>query len=858
VLALAVLAAWLGLGRLNAQVIVNPNYINGSVRFTNTNPIILSLLGAPSNLGMAAGTVLANSLPPTPAFQDTATFTASSPTGGTYQVAVDSDSPGISYAVSAYVNLQPDQDIYFFAATDSAPVVSNLPPVTVNLGEGLTLLDIRFVSAAGIPVPVTGGRIAAYLDPAMRVEQAYAPQLAAGATNRLFAVRGGTDEYLDVRVSLGTNPDYDGFTLDIVTNVTTVSDQVIVLYCLVPDTNSLGRIIGNVSLAGEFLEHTTMEAAYGPFYNQRVYDLPGVNFTVPASGPFYLTNLLPSTITAPPAGYYLYARMQVRTNLQYNFFNAPTSGGGNPLVMVPAGGTADLSNIFNITPGYFDGELRLLGPAETSQPNSILRGVTRFIEYDPSPTGIPASANSYGNYASFLQVAGVGRFAAGASHFTAYGGMSEPSFPGSFNPSSSTFEGSYEAVVGGLGGENSVWKYNGLNLLMRDQSSADENTYYLESLTLYNHLTTDVEVAPGLHYTNDVGVCFSEVSVRFRSSSGRFFAPRLAVLSTAPGNFSGTDFQGQPANYTVDYLNASGTPLDSATATNTGLVRLLLPQGNYTLYPTVSLLNTNGGYDDTGLPPITLTVGCQQRILLDQCLQLNLDLPGCVNTNPYLVAGSVTSCTNVVGITFQLDGGPTNTVCNNCGFNPAFSFPLTFSSTCSNHTLLVTTRDAGGQVSSASSQIALNSMLPAINCSTNLLVWAPTTNMVPVTFNVTATSFCTGGPATVVCSPPSGSLFPAGTNTVSCYAVDACGNTNTCSFLVTVISPPRLTINLTRTNTVVISWPSLSPGFVLQQTPALAPSAWVNVSQTPADNGTTRSVVINPPTGDLFFRLANP
>ncbi|MCK6483936.1 MAG: HYR domain-containing protein [Phycisphaerae bacterium] len=38
----------------------------------------------------------------------------------------------------------------------------------------------------------------------------------------------------------------------------------------------------------------------------------------------------------------------------------------------------------------------------------------------------------------------------------------------------------------------------------------------------------------------------------------------------------------------------------------------------------------------------------------------------------------------------------------------------------------------------------------------------------------------------VSCSPPSGSVFPAGTTTVTCTAVDTCGNESSCSFDVTV------------------------------------------------------------------------
>jgi len=66
---------------------------------------------------------------------------------------------------------------------------------------------------------------------------------------------------------------------------------------------------------------------------------------------------------------------------------------------------------------------------------------------------------------------------------------------------------------------------------------------------------------------------------------------------------------------------------------------------------------------------------------------------------------------------------------------------------------------------------------------------------------------------------------------------------------------PLLSIARTPTNTVVLSWPSASTGFVLQQTSTLAPANWSDASQAPVDDGVTRSVVISPPTGNQFFRL---
>ncbi len=66
---------------------------------------------------------------------------------------------------------------------------------------------------------------------------------------------------------------------------------------------------------------------------------------------------------------------------------------------------------------------------------------------------------------------------------------------------------------------------------------------------------------------------------------------------------------------------------------------------------------------------------------------------------------------------------------------------------------------------------------------------------------------------------------------------------------------PLLSISRTPTNTVLISWPSPSTGFVLQQNSNLMTSNWVTVPQTPVDNGITVSVIINPPTGSWYFRL---
>jgi len=66
---------------------------------------------------------------------------------------------------------------------------------------------------------------------------------------------------------------------------------------------------------------------------------------------------------------------------------------------------------------------------------------------------------------------------------------------------------------------------------------------------------------------------------------------------------------------------------------------------------------------------------------------------------------------------------------------------------------------------------------------------------------------------------------------------------------------PLLTITLTHTNTAVVSWPSPSTGFALQQNSSVGTTNWTEVGLSPSDNGTTKSVVVPALPGSQFYRL---
>jgi len=66
---------------------------------------------------------------------------------------------------------------------------------------------------------------------------------------------------------------------------------------------------------------------------------------------------------------------------------------------------------------------------------------------------------------------------------------------------------------------------------------------------------------------------------------------------------------------------------------------------------------------------------------------------------------------------------------------------------------------------------------------------------------------------------------------------------------------PLLTIRSTSTNTALVSWPSPSTGFTLQQDTDPQAAGWVPVLQTVSDDATNKFGIVRPPAGNRFYRL---
>jgi len=132
---------------------------------------------------------------------------------------------------------------------------------------------------------------------------------------------------------------------------------------------------------------------------------------------------------------------------------------------------------------------------------------------------------------------------------------------------------------------------------------------------------------------------------------------------------------------------------------------------------------------------------------------------------------------------------------------------------------------------------------PTITCPGNI-----TTNAAPnqssqiVTFAPTVTDSC-GLSTTSGCTPPSGSSFPTGATTVTCSAINAAGNTASCSFTVTVTESADLLISKSANRGTV------KPGQTISYT----------ITVNNLGPSTAKNVIINDPTpqGTVFLNATN-
>ncbi len=771
--------------------------VAGTVRFTNANPDVLGRLDAPGNEGMSTVTVRATSLAPNAGLSAQVSPPATDRLANPYQLSVQAGTnaaTAIAYSVQGVIGLKDGRELFYTRTVETPPLLGEAAPVALDLPECVGLVRLQFVDADGNPLTVEGGSGTVSAGGELR-GQIFS--LAAGLTESFHVVPADVEFNIALQLQRGTDPYLDQIThpFSLVTNVP--CDTVVTVPVVLRDTTRLGRIVGKMAFVGALVPRTgpsslngykgrPIMVATGPAGTRRLHLAEAPDGLPPGITWFTLENLLPSDAVEPPQPWRLQAEYHLGSGRSFVWFMSPALGEGqNPGINVVAGETVTNRFQFEFQGTRIWGDIRLAGPPDTTASRSALNGIVRPDDYGVDAQGVPLHVGEYGMIGSHLIARGLDEKVPGAE-FTGAGGRSAGNFAGDYDGASGEFRGRYELLLSSFYGEapseKTVWQRDGFALTISTATNA-LTPYVNQVLAITETDAPRLIIGAGLNATNDLTLGFSEVCLRFRTPGRRFHSPTVVQ---APGTFSGVDFEGRSRNYAVNIEAASGLPAGVTDAADTGVLTLVLPQGQYRLRPSLNVLNDDGTESQTQLEEITLDVPARQRICVEGCLRLTVSIPACAGS-AVPITGSVLTCgQRVKTVTVQVDDGPHVVVCDACGAEPALDFTVPVSP--GPHLLTVTATDEDGAVSSVSGLVGADTEAPVITCPDAVTVPADAPCGTPVHFTLPVRDNCDPN-VTVVCTPPSGTAFPVGTTEVVGVATDAAGNRTECRFTVTVLAP---------------------------------------------------------------------
>lgn len=567
-----------------------------------------------------------------------------------------------------------------------------------------------------------------------------------------------------------------------------------------------------------------------PAYAYTTADPPG---HYPFNVPFPPTP--PAGTVAFPAEYEFWTILpgtytpQARVYFQPNHFPALTHPHRFEYFASPIGaaryfdcpGNLDFQDLLVMAPGYVHGTIHLVGP-------DCGTGTTCLQWIKAGDDLTPATAGSFWKY-------GVG--GEHTSYVSAGSGASSPSGPGGGEAYSAilttaatptVWDGNYEFWLAGLhNGESSSWQSGNLTLLLKDPSNPalpagtlsiqDRLAAHQPHQTQYPD--APLVITPGLESVNDLDYCLTEVTLTFENAGGHLLAdPQVAIT----GGYVGTDHSGQQVNYAVE-ANFSGTPISPTYTTgNDPTIRFCLPQGTYTVTPSVGYQHTDSqGRVFTGrtqFPVFSLSLGCQECTGIsvgEHGVGPKIALPNpppCTPTNDYVLQGTIVPAADrwLTSVTYTRNGalGPTSPLCTGaaCGSSssaPGLPFTLNHHiplEPCQNEIILTATDNQGGQTFKTLEIVA---PLVIAHCPDDLtlLASAPECSvLIPdLTSGLTAPASCY--PIGVVQDPLPGGTWGLGVHPVIFTACDRCGNCVKCTNHVTVHSlismdcPPDLIVD---------------------------------------------------------------
>jgi hypothetical protein len=147
---------------------------------------------------------------------------------------------------------------------------------------------------------------------------------------------------------------------------------------------------------------------------------------------------------------------------------------------------------------------------------------------------------------------------------------------------------------------------------------------------------------------------------------------------------------------------------------------------------------------------------------------------------------------------------------------------------------------------------------PSMACPLVNVRVCTSSNGAPVTFAVPAATDAYDSAPAVTADPASGSIFPLGVTVVTVAAADASGNTNACTFTVTVFQPvaPTLTVVGYSAGTFTLSFQSEDGcSYLVQYKDSLDDADWTTFS-TETGDGSVKSVPdTTAPVSGRFYQV---
>lgn len=518
---------------------------------------------------------------------------------------------------------------------------------------------------------------------------------------------------------------------------------------------------------------------------------------------------LPSSI-APPGLY----QPSVRVYVPIPNFQVGTTIGGSyqyldiksePVAMECLGPPDDWGQMFNMTPGTVQGNIKITGPVNCPCLQSIhTQGFNDPCDIFP--------------FDAYSTVSAIGSATSGATAALNIGQATIRAI----STTPVQFDGEYKMllvgtqsldIATGVWSQPTVdWLTGGLVLKMPGAGGEMSFGNRLAGGPVPN---TPVPISPGSIHDSDHLYCVSSLKINFISPGPDWIAsPRVVAtgaLPTGVPNHAYTGLSGVDNTTLVDYTSSSSFR-GSATFTPTdSMVEMCIAEGKYSFAPTITFATDGQGSNPSTpqLPPFEYEVGCaicytvtvKEDGSLGPVFKLKSD---CVSQASYTIQGTVKADASkgrvITSVSYKLNGGQSIPLPGPA--TALFDLSTTINSTitlqpCLN-TIEISAMDDAGCADMATFKITLDSMPPSITTCPPPLV-LPSTSQTTCTAvlpdlrsAVVATDDCdvTCATCNVFQSPqPNSTLVGPGPHPVVLTVKDACGNVSLpCTNWVTIES----------------------------------------------------------------------